>query len=94
MKIWKDIMISYQLFKTVSSKEAYFRWNDAFYPWLRSPVKFHLGIRRPDMVGFPDATTRPLEAEKFTVVVTTYKRPKSVRELLMGLEGLDKMDRV
>ena len=46
------------------------------------------------MVGFPDATTRPLEAEKFTVVVTTYKRPKSVRELLMGLEGLDKMDRV
>ena len=39
-------------------------------------------------------TTQPLESEKFTVVVTTYKRPKSVRELLVGLEGLDRMDRV
>ena len=28
------------------------------------------------------------------MVVSTYKRPKSVRELLMGLQELDKVDRV
>ena len=28
------------------------------------------------------------------MVVSTYKRPKSVRELLVGLQELDKMDRV
>ena len=42
-------------------QEVNFRWNDAFYPWLRSPLNFHLGIRRPDMVGFPAATTKVLQ---------------------------------
>ena len=45
------------------------------------------------MVGFP-LTSRERELEKFTVVMMSFKRQESVRELLAGLNGLDKMDRV
>ena len=76
-----------------SNQEVYFRWNEIFHPWERTPFPFHLGIGGPDLVGFP-LTSRQQELEKFTIVVLTYKREESVRELLAGLNGLDKMDRV
>ena len=74
-------------------QEIYFRWNEIFHPWKKTPFPFYLGIGGPELVGFP-LTSRERELEKFTVVMMSYKRQESVRELLAGLNGLDKMDRV
>ena len=76
-----------------SSQDVYFRWNEIFHPWERTPFSFHLGIGGTELVGFP-LTSKQWELEKFTVVMMSYKRQESVRELLAGLNGLDKMDRV
>ena len=77
-----------------SPEEVYFRWNVVYYPWEKTPFQFHLDARRPDMVGFPSSTTRRLELEKFTILLKSYKRPKSLQQLLVSLEGLGKMDKV
>ena len=75
------------------SQEIYFRWNEIFYPWERTPFPFHLGIGEPELVGLP-LTSAKRETEKFTAVVMSYKRQESVRELLSGLNGLKQLDRV
>lgn len=74
-------------------QDVYFRWNEVFHPWERAPFPFHMGIGERELVGFP-LTSRQKESEKFTIVLMSYKRQESVRELLVGLNGLDKMDRV
>lgn len=75
-------------------EDIYFRWNEVFHPWERTPFSFHMGTRRPDMVGFPSQTTNKLDQEKFTIVVKSYRRTKSVCELLVNLRGLTNLDRV
>lgn len=75
-----------------SNQEVYFRWNEIFHPWKRTPFPFYLGMEAPELVGFP--RSRPEESEKFTIILLSYKREESVRELLAGLNGLEKMDRV
>ena len=75
------------------NQEVYFRWNEIFHPWERTQFPFYLGIGRPEMVGYP-LTRRQRELEKFTIVMMSYKRQESVRELLAGLNGLEQMDRV
>ena len=75
------------------TQELYFRWNEIFYPWERTPFPFHLGIGEPELVGLP-LTSEKRESEKFTAVVMSYKRQYSVRELLSGLNGLKQLDRV
>ena len=75
------------------SQEVYFRWNEIFYPWERTPFPFHLGIGEPELVGLP-LTSANRKTEKFTVVVMSYKRQESVHELLSGLNGLKQLDRV
>ena len=75
------------------SQEVYFRWNEIFYPWERTPFPFHLGIGEPELVGLP-LTSAKRGTEKFTAVVMSYKRQESVRELLSGLNGLKQLDRV
>lgn len=77
-----------------SHEDVYFRWNEVFHPWEKTPFPFHLGVRRPDMAGFPKETTRELDNEKFTIVIKSYRRIMSVCELLVGLRGLTKVDRV
>ena len=75
-------------------EDTYFRWNEIFHPWEKTPFTFHLGVSRPDMAGFPTETTEKLDNEKFTIVVKSYGRPQSVCELLVNLRGLTKVDRV
>ena len=77
-----------------SNKEVNFRWNNIFYPWEKTPFSFHFDIGRKEMPFFPWVSKRQHDPEKFTVVMMSYKRQESVRELLAGLNGLDKMDRV
>jgi hypothetical protein len=76
-----------------SSSEVYFRWNEAFYPWRKAPTKFHLNIKNPTMVGFRDKK-KTLAEDKFTIVVTTYRRLHSLVDLLKGYAGVKKLDRV
>ena len=75
------------------SQEVYFRWNEIFYPWEKTPFPFHLGIGEPELVGLP-LKSEKRESEKFTAVMMSYKRQESVRELLSGLNGLKQLDRV
>ena len=75
------------------SQEVYFRWNEIFYPWEKTPFPFHLGIGEPELVGLP-LTKEESESEKFTAVMMSYKRQESVHELLSGLNGLKQLDRV
>ena len=77
-----------------SPEEIYFRWNVIHYPWEKTPFQFHLDTKQPDMVGFPSSTTRILELEKFTILVKSYKRTKSLQDLLVNLKGFGKMDKV
>ena len=76
-----------------SHQEAYFRWNKVFHPWEKTPFPFHLRIGGPHYLNFPSKRGHK-EPEKFSVVLMSYKRKESVRELLAGLNGLDLMDRV
>ena len=76
-----------------SNQEIYFMWNEVFYPWERSQFPFHMGIGGPELVGLP-TTSEQGEWEKFTIVILGYKRQESMLELLSGLNGLYKMDRV
>ena len=46
-----------------------------------------------EFVGF-HVTSLQLKLEKFTVVIMGFKRQESMHELLAGLNGLNKMDRV
>ena len=52
-----------------------------------------LGPSRPYMAGHP-TTIAERNLEKFTVVVMSYRRPVLLRRLLVGLNGLDRLDRV
>ena len=76
-----------------TSQEVYFRWNDVFYPWVKIPFEFHKGIQEPQHTRFPMSSGQS-ELGKFTVVVMGYKRQESMRELLAGLSGFNKIDRV
>ena len=74
-------------------QEIYFRWNEIFHPWERTPFPFHMGIGGQEFVGFPVTSTQ-LESEEFTIVIMGFKRQESMLELLAGLNGLNKMHRV
>ena len=77
-----------------SSTETNFRWNNLYHPWEKTPFQFSLELSKADMVGFPKETTQKLDLEKFTIITYSYKRLESIHDLLVGLRGLDKMDRV
>ena len=85
--------IKEQKWQQPTSQDVYFRWNEIFYPWERTPFPFHLGIGEPELVGLP-LTSEKRESEKFTAVMMSYKRQESVHELLSGLNRLKQLDRV